>query len=524
MITYLELLNLIPTRFNAVEYRALNQDLRQLTLTEAAIHWKTRGKSEGRISGVSDMHVSQQTRKYIKNLLSSKALHTDLELDIHLLAHNYQVHRKEFGRLSKSSRAQQVCKDLNLPLAVVSLDAALTFAWIEGNAAEADCYSKLASELKGSSLNEFDNQLHLVLGLAPQFPTFIDPQLMMISSSCESTQEAFLKLFKLRVFQSLWIESSPKSLRWKLHYNVLANSNSYSVLAWKLKYHLLTFLNLFAKIKQIKKGCNKVLEKSGLEFKEGIKAYVPEVSIITSTYHAKRYLKSYLASISSLNQIEKYELIIIDANEDDIDYNFIVEHAPPNIRLKVIRTKKRINLYEALNMAILESESEFVAFAMTDDIRFVSSVEKQVDLLRRNLDLSIAYGDMLWSLQPNADSNLVRQIGIGSNLPDPTLYSLLSFCLPHCAPLWRREIHGQVGYFDESFQSAGDWDFWLRCVSADLKFGYIRQPLGIYYLNPGGLSTSSRASLPRLEAERVRSKNLSLFYEADKSIGRCDSN
>jgi len=69
------------------------------------------------------MHVSQQTRKYIKNLLSSIALHADLELDLHLLAHNYQVHRKEFGRLSKRSRAQQVCKDLNLPLAVISLDA-----------------------------------------------------------------------------------------------------------------------------------------------------------------------------------------------------------------------------------------------------------------------------------------------------------------------------------------------------------------------------------------------------------------
>jgi glycosyltransferase involved in cell wall biosynthesis len=272
----------------------------------------------------------------------------------------------------------------------------------------------------------------------------------------------------------------------------------------------------------------KILSKEDLEvkssdFAEVTNRSIPSVSIITSTYHAERYLKNFLTSISNLNGIEDYELIVIDANEDDADFNLIIRHAPQNIRLKIIRTKKRINLYEALNIAILESQSEFIAFAMTDDFRFASSIEKQADLLRNNLDLSIAYGDMFWSLKPNANPNAVSKIGTGSALPEPTLYSLLNFCLPHCAPLWRREIHAQVGYFDESFKSAGDWDFWIRCASAGLKFGYIKQSLGIYFLNPKGLSTSYRESLPQKEAERVRYKHFELFYEVDRSIGRCDS-
>ena len=522
MITFQNFKSFFPSRFSAVEYRALNKDLRQLTLSEATNHWKTQGKSEGRVNSVSKLHISRKARKSLRSFLAPKAAAGDLELDVQLIASIYQVHEKEFGKLIRRSSAIEVCNDLQLPPAVVAFDSALTFAWIEDNAAQTEFFLRASSTIKDSSLNEFDKRLHLALGLAPLFPSLEDPQLKSISESSESFQEECLKLFKCRLFQSLWVAGSAKStcLPWKSSFNVLANSNAYNVASWRLKYSIFRLGDLF---RSFGPTC-KTTDKEDLGVKSSVftgteNSSVPSVSIITSTYHAEKYLRNYLISISNLKEIEDYELIVIDANEDDVDFNAIIKYVPQNIRLKIIRTKKRINLYEALNLAILESQSEFIAFAMTDDFRFASSIEKQVDLLRNNLDLSIAYGDMFWSLKPNANPNAVSRIGIGSALPEPTLFTLLNFCLPHCAPLWRREIHNKVGYFDESFESAGDWDFWLRCAREGLKFGYINQTLGIYFLNPSGLSTSSRVSRPRLEAEKVRMKNFDLFFREDTSIG-----
>ena len=43
--------------------------------------------------------------------------------------------------------------------------------------------------------------------------------------------------------------------------------------------------------------------------------------------------------------------------------------------------------------------------------------------------------------------------------------------------------------FDASLRSAGDYDFWLRCVQARKNFFKINDPHVVYFVNPEGLST-----------------------------------
>jgi len=66
-------------------------------------------------------------------------------------------------------------------------------------------------------------------------------------------------------------------------------------------------------------------------------------------------------------------------------------------------------------------------------------------------------------------------------------------------------IHTKLGYFDNSYPTASDFDFWLRCLSQDVRFDKIYEIVGSYYYNPNGLSTNNQSSNLK-ESEIIKEK------------------
>ena len=62
--------------------------------------------------------------------------------------------------------------------------------------------------------------------------------------------------------------------------------------------------------------------------------------------------------------------------------------------------------------------------------------------------------------------------------------------LPHNNPMWKKKLHDDFGYFEEKYNSAADWDMWLKCALGGSKFMKLNEILGIYYYNPKGISTN----------------------------------
>lgn len=53
----------------------------------------------------------------------------------------------------------------------------------------------------------------------------------------------------------------------------------------------------------------------------------------------------------------------------------------------------------------------------------------------------------------------------------------------------RKSLHDELGYFDTEFKSAGDYEFWMRCMDANKIFYKINEPHVAYFQNPEGIST-----------------------------------
>ena len=97
--------------------------------------------------------------------------------------------------------------------------------------------------------------------------------------------------------------------------------------------------------------------------------------------------------------------------------------------------------------------------------------------------------DVFLTIDPTAPWGVVERAGVRVTMPPVTTELLLSgFNAPHNAPMWRRSLHDGLGGFDETFESAGDWEFWIRCALAGRRFLHVEPSTVAYYVNEAGLS------------------------------------
>jgi hypothetical protein len=104
--------------------------------------------------------------------------------------------------------------------------------------------------------------------------------------------------------------------------------------------------------------------------------------------------------------------------------------------------------------------------------------------------IHITYQDVLFSFVKDAAWQEIEIINQSSYLPHVTLTVLTSgLNPPHNAPMWRKNLHDELGFFDENYSSAGDYEFWFRCLFANKTFLKNRKKHVSYFYNPKGLST-----------------------------------
>jgi hypothetical protein len=263
-----------------------------------------------------------------------------------------------------------------------------------------------------------------------------------------------------------------------------------------------------------KAGSQYSLTKKPIKFQNFFhlnKAAKTRVSAICSLYKGGDYIHAFMENITSQTGFKEYaELIIIDANSPDSEHKVIERYARKYSNIVYIRTKKTIPIYEAWNMAIKHSSGEYITNTNVDDLRASHSLITQASYLDNLKFVDVIYQDFYYSLEFLDDYDLIRRIGLKTNLPPVTSLNIMSFNSPHNAPMWRKSLHEELGYFDESFFSAGDYEFWCRCILAKKCFYKINEPHIVYYNNPKGLSTSANTKgvEEAIRATKMHGKNL----------------
>lgn len=205
----------------------------------------------------------------------------------------------------------------------------------------------------------------------------------------------------------------------------------------------------------------------------------PLISVVTVCYQAEEFLEQCIQSVVE-QDFTDFEYIVIDGGSSDGTVKIIKKYQD---KLAYWHSKPDRGLSHAFNLGIEKSKGEWLAFLNSDD-RYVSprALSQCADTLRKENNADVIYG-RIQHIKRQADP-VPQSDEIGGRWcwRDYKRYSTI----PHPAAFLNRRLIGQIGWFDENFRNALDYELFLRKGPA-LATHYI--PELIAQMRIGGIST-----------------------------------
>jgi glycosyltransferase involved in cell wall biosynthesis len=214
------------------------------------------------------------------------------------------------------------------------------------------------------------------------------------------------------------------------------------------------------------------------------------ISTITSCFKGERYLQKFLEDVARQTVLDKIEIVLAHNEPSDNEIKIVKDFQkkyPDIINHIIVNPAEPLSL--SWNRCIDNARGKYVAIWNVDDLRTPNSLEIQMNTLDENPEIALTYGDF----------NIVNQFGkTTGNLIIPPEFEKREFIRSmHCGPfpMWRKEIHEKIGYFDEQLLSGADFDLMIR-IALKYKMKKSKGLLG-YFLNEArGASTAPTGRQP----------------------------
>lgn len=234
-----------------------------------------------------------------------------------------------------------------------------------------------------------------------------------------------------------------------------------------------------------------------------------KVSVITAIGDLSKYEKfipRYIANVKEQHFFEETEHIIIYSewskyfDELNLSYD----------NFKFIKEDQKLGVYNAWNLGIKSSTTDYITNWNVDDIRHPINTKIKYDLLNKN-PYDFAYSYYTGTRDENLSfKDIDLDIAPRAQYPDEYHKYVLDGCYAGPDPMWKKSLHDKVGYFDyERFNTIGDWEMWIRFSNAGFVFKLIPIVLCIY------LDHNDTISVRQLDKAKNEKILLNKIYNAN---------
>lgn len=226
----------------------------------------------------------------------------------------------------------------------------------------------------------------------------------------------------------------------------------------------------------------------------------PLVSIVIPTYNRLLELAELLESL--VQQTYPYFEVII-VNDAGISVKEVVD-LYPELLCKVIDLPSNQLHVAARNRGVQQARGEYVMLLDDDDWivpihleRMVYAI-KEVDLIHADVEI------VRYHVKDHQRVPVHRKLFAYTNeLADMKRFS--TFVPSGC--LYRKSIHDEIGYFDQSMKHYWDWDFYLRTAK---MFHVKRLPVASVIYN---FSDSTNNESKKMDSMRIHLDRLSIKHQ-----------
>lgn len=220
-----------------------------------------------------------------------------------------------------------------------------------------------------------------------------------------------------------------------------------------------------------------------------------DISVIISTYDDRDLIPKKLAEILAQTFFERAEFIFIEPDSPGKERELLEPFCRQHTNCRLIALDERINLYKAWNLGWSEARAPLVCISNMDDSmhpRLLSLIH--VGMSEKDWDVAtvLIAKQSFDETTDDWSADRIRKLEL-SKRPGPFF-------------VWRKDLNGGFGTFDDSLQIVGDKDFWARAQARGLRIGLV--PV-IAYLNtchPNQLSKTGDASSRKRIERKICSK------------------
>ncbi len=210
-----------------------------------------------------------------------------------------------------------------------------------------------------------------------------------------------------------------------------------------------------------------------------------KVSVIIPTYQTGRFIAQAIDSV--LNQtFPVSEIIVVDDGSTDQTESILRGYGD---RIQVIRQMNQ-GPSAARNTGIRAAQGEFVAFLDADDYWSPDKLQKECSVIQSDPQLGLVFCDCVFfdnQGQWKKTSFQMAKPAKGWVYQDLFIQNFI----PTIAVVARRICLAEIGWFDETFRCAEDYDYWIR-LSKKWKIDYVEEPLTYYRIHENQTSGNSR--------------------------------
>ena len=205
------------------------------------------------------------------------------------------------------------------------------------------------------------------------------------------------------------------------------------------------------------------------------------VSVIIPCFNAEKYISETLYSVinQSYNDIE---IICVDNGSTDKTVQIVNSFISENKNIVLLHQPVK-GAPAARNMGLQMSKGKYVQFLDSDDIITPDKLEKQINFLLKS-DVDVVVSDRV--VYDESMNQLISYHTFADIESDPLATSISKIIITG-NPLYLRSVIIEAGSWDETLDSAQDWELHIRLALKRAKFGYLKG----YFLK----SRSHRASL-----------------------------
>jgi glycosyltransferase involved in cell wall biosynthesis len=224
------------------------------------------------------------------------------------------------------------------------------------------------------------------------------------------------------------------------------------------------------------------------------------ISVLMPVYNDLKYLGQSISSILKQTH-ENFEFIILDDGSTENVEGLVKRYNDKRIRY--YRNINNIGLTKSLNICLDLAEGDYIARHDSDDISRYDRFEWELKEFKDNRNVGLV---SCWGRQVDTGGNTIPHIWFDTTIrieeSKIKKYIYTGNYIVGSGAIFTRKVFEKIGYYDEYFVTAQDYNYWLRILKYfDLKIA----KRDLYYIHDN--------------ANSVRKKNK---FKADWIIPECN--